>query len=93
MFARGDTTLRRVLHLMTAHAIHHVYVVDDEDKPRAVVTPTDILRLFVVDDEESPWRERWGGGPPAEDAAEARGEGRGTEKTPPTYGGAEGVVV
>jgi len=93
VFARGDTTLRRVLHLMTAHAIHHVYVVDDEDKPRAVVTPTDILRLFVVDDEESPWRERWGGGPPAEDAAEARGEGRGTEKTPPTYGGAEGVVV
>jgi CBS domain-containing protein len=93
VFARGDTTLRRVLHLMTAHAIHHVYVVDDEDKPRAVVTPTDILRLFVVDDEESPWRERWEGGPHAEDAEDARGEGRGTEKTPPTYGGAEGVVV
>ena len=52
IFARADTTLRRVLHLMTTHGIHHVYVLDDDDRPVAVVTPTDVLRLLVVEDED-----------------------------------------
>lgn len=33
---------------MAVHSIHHVYVTDADDKPTAVVTPTDVLRLFVV---------------------------------------------
>ena len=59
IFARADTTLRRVLHLMTTHGIHHVYVLDDDDRPVAVVTPTDVLRLLVVEDEDSAWNVVW----------------------------------
>jgi len=59
IFARADTTLRRVLHLMTTHGIHHVYVLDDDDRPVAVVTPTDVLRLLVVEDEDSAWNMVW----------------------------------
>jgi hypothetical protein len=35
-------------HPPAAHSIHHVYVIDDNDRPCAVVTPTDVLRMFVV---------------------------------------------
>lgn len=98
IFARADTTLRRVLHLMTTHGIHHVYVVDDDDRPAAVVTPTDVLRLLVVEDEDSAWNVVWSQHQrPAQEEAErwtgedreTRGAGAGTR----AYQGAEGVVV
>ena len=62
VFARTTTTLRKVLNLFSKHGIHHVYVVDDDDLPIAVLTPTDILRLFAMDDDDSKWKDAWHGG-------------------------------
>lgn len=81
IFARPETTLRRTLQLLAAHSIHHVYVVDDADKPVAVVTPADVLRLFVVDDKNSQWNVVWAPQPrscpgvPTERASERMGVG------------------
>ena len=61
VFARSTTTLRKALSLFARHGIHHVYVVDDDDAPVAVLTPTDLLRLFAVDDEDSKWHNAWHG--------------------------------
>ena len=61
VFARSTTTLRQALSLFARHGIHHVYVVDDDDAPVAVLTPTDLLRLFAVDDEDSKWHNAWHG--------------------------------
>ena len=98
IFARADTTLRRVLHLMTTHGIHHVYVVDDDDRPAAVVTPTDVLRLLVVEDEDSAWNVVWSQHqqPAQEEAERWIGEDRETREAGAgtrAYQGAEGVVV
>ena len=98
IFARADTTLRRVLHLMTTHGIHHVYVVDDDDRPAAVVTPTDVLRLLVVEDEDSAWNVVWSQHqqPAQEEAERWTGEDRETREAGArtrAYQGAEGVVV
>ena len=98
IFARADTTLRRVLHLMTTHGIHHVYVVDDDDRPAAVVTPTDVLRLLVVEDEDSAWNVVWSQHqqPAQEEAERWTGEDRETREAGAgtrAYRGAEGVVV
>ena len=39
---------------MTTHGIHHVYVLDDDDRPAAVVTPTALaLHQHLVEDEDS----------------------------------------
>ena len=59
VFARKSTSLRKTLSLFARHSIHHVYIVDDDDKPVAVLTPTDVLRLFAVDDDDSEWHETW----------------------------------
>ena len=64
VFARKSTSLRKALALFARHGIHHVYVVDDDDAPAAVLTPTDILRLFAVDDDDSKWHEAWKGDRP-----------------------------
>jgi CBS domain-containing protein len=98
IFARADTTLRRVLRLMTTHGIHHVYVVDDDDRPAAVVTPTDVLRLLVVEDEDSAWNVVWSQHqqPAQEEMERWTGEDRETRKAGArtrAYQGAEGVVV
>jgi CBS domain-containing protein len=61
VFARSTTTLRKALSLFARHGIHHVYVVDDDDAPVAVLTPTDVLRLFAVDDDDSKWHNAWHG--------------------------------
>ena len=61
MFARSTTTLRKALSLFARHGIHHVYVVDDDDAPVAVLTPTYVLRLFAVDDDDSKWHNAWHG--------------------------------
>ena len=62
VFARPTTTLRDVLQRFNTHSIHHVYVVDKHDRPIAVLTPTDILRVFAVDDDDSKWKDAWHGG-------------------------------
>ena len=61
VFARKSTSLRKALSLFVRHGIHHVYVVDDDDKPVAVLTPTDILRLFAVEDDDAKWHNAWYG--------------------------------
>lgn len=87
---------------MASHSIHHVYVIDDEDKPAAVVTPTDVLRLFVVDDRDSLWNVVWAQpqcGPGAGGVGGVGGvrgrkeEADAMEPEAPAYDGAEGVVV
>ena len=40
IFARKETPLRRVLQLMATHDVHHVYVIDENDRPNAMITPT-----------------------------------------------------
>ena len=61
VFARKSTSLRKALALFARPGIHHVYVVDDDDKPVAVLTPTDILRLFAVEDDDAKWHNAWYG--------------------------------
>ena len=72
IFARAETTLSRLVALMATHSIHHVYVIDEDDAPIAVITPTDVLRLFVVDDEDCMWNLVWAPGQGVEEAMEAR---------------------
>ena len=62
VFARETTSLKKVLGLFARHGKHHVSVVDEQDAPVAVLTPTDILRLVAVEDEDSKWRDAWHGG-------------------------------
>lgn len=71
IFARAET-LGRLVALMATHSIHHVYVIDEDDAPIAVITPTDVLRLFVVDDEDCMWNVVWDPGQGVEEAMEAR---------------------
>ena len=72
IFARAETTLGRLVALMATHSIHHVYVIDEDDAPIAVITPTDVLRLFGVDDEDCMWNVVWAPGQGVEEAMEAR---------------------
>ena len=71
IFARAETTLGRLVSLMATHSIHHVYVIDENDAPIAVITPTDVLRLFVVDDEDCLWNVVWAPGQGVEEAMDA----------------------
>ena len=59
VYARPETTLRKVLHMMASRNIHHVHVMDDDDAPVGVVTPTDILHMLAVEDEDSQWSIAW----------------------------------
>jgi len=43
-----QTSLRTVLHILTQNCIHHVWVVDTDDRPLGLVTLTDILALILT---------------------------------------------
>ncbi|KAG2484172.1 hypothetical protein HYH03_016986 [Edaphochlamys debaryana] len=45
--ATPGTSLAEVIHLLVRHRIHRVYVVDEHEIPRGIVTCTDILRAVV----------------------------------------------
>ena len=61
VFARKSTSLRKALSLFVRHGIHHVSSSTSDDKPVAVLTPADILRLFAVEDDDAKWRNAWYG--------------------------------
>lgn len=42
------TTFERALELFNTRSLHHLWVVDADDKPVGVITPTDVLRLLVT---------------------------------------------
>lgn len=45
---RPDATLLDALHALCAHGLHHVFVVDGDGAPLAVVSTADVLRLATV---------------------------------------------
>ena len=44
---KADATLLDAMRAIVAHGLHHVFVVDDQHVPLAVVSNTDVLRLLV----------------------------------------------
>jgi|AntRauMFilla1563_2_1112583.scaffolds.fasta_scaffold96312_1 CBS domain-containing protein len=45
--ARDTDTLESVLGAIISNRLHRLYVVDDDFRPTAVITLTDIIRLFA----------------------------------------------
>jgi CBS domain-containing protein len=44
---KADATLADAMKAIVGHGLHHVFVVDDQQAPLAVVSTTDVLRLLV----------------------------------------------
>lgn len=44
---RADATLTDAMRAIVDHGLHHVFVVDADGSPQAVVSTTDVLRLLV----------------------------------------------
>ena len=64
VFARKSTwSLRKALSLFVRHGIHHVRWKSTARATSrvAVLTPTDILRLFAVEDDDAKWHNAWYG--------------------------------
>eukprot|EP00798_Chlamydomonas_sp_ICE-L_P022054 gene22054-29119_t len=44
---KAGSSLGEMLDLLIGHSLHRIYVVDEEGKPKSIVTQTDILQLVV----------------------------------------------
>ncbi len=45
VFCTPDTTYGEVLSYFVQHRIHHIYIIDEKNRPVGIITPTDVIRI------------------------------------------------